>query len=453
MSLTPPDHIAPLLTKPVAVLGAARSGEATLALLEKLGARATLYDENSPHARRTFPTAAPASASTPERQLPPSIENRKSKIENFPHSLVIFSPGFPPAHPWLAAARDAGCELLGEIDFASLFWRGPVIAITGTNGKTTLTEFLTHALRSIGHDAESTGNIGAPFSALVNRLDGGSPDTTAIVEVSSFQAETLKHFRATSTLWTNFAEDHLERHRDLRAYFAAKWRLLERTIGGLILVGSSVQRHAEHYNLALPPEACVATEAQPADVLLTGTVFEHYPQYENYLLAAAWWRATGLPETALYHAAHTFRLGRHRLQRIATINDIAYWNDSKATNFHAVESALAQFPAPVLLILGGLSKGGDIPAFVRRIATKTKHALLIGATAPALADACSAANIPHTRCPTLADAVARAAALAQKGDAVLLSPAFASFDMFRGYEDRGDQFEKLVQSRGSILLP
>ena len=421
MPLQIPGLLAPRLSSPAAVLGGGRSGKAVLALLAELGAKGILYDENLKPAKRVF-TATQARA----------------------HPLVIFSPGFPSTHKWLATARKAGCETLGELDFASLFWRGKIIAITGTNGKTTLVEFLTHALRGIKHGATATGNTGFPFSALVLRAAGGAPDDTAIVETSSFQSESFKYFRADAALWINFAEDHLERHRRMRDYFDAKWRLLERTLGGVILAGGSVQRHASEFARALPPDACVATERQPADVLLSGTVFEHYPQRENFLMAAAWWRHSGLPEQALYAAAQTFKLGRHRLQRIAEIRGASYWNDSKATNFHAVESALTRFPSPVILIAGGKSKGGDIPGFARRLAPFVKHALLIGSTSAGLAAAFRACDVPHTACPTLAAAVKLAAKNARPGDHVLLSPGFSSFDMFDSYEQRGDQFEQLV---------
>ncbi|MFT3782336.1 MAG: UDP-N-acetylmuramoyl-L-alanine--D-glutamate ligase [Nibricoccus sp.] len=423
MSLRIPEILNPLLGYPVAVLGGGVSGRAVCALLAKLEAKAVLFDEKQDGAHREF-TPAEAAA----------------------HRLVIFSPGFRPDHRWLVTARISGCMLLGELDFAALFWRGTVIAITGTNGKTTLTEFLTHALRSIKRDAKATGNVGYSFSQLVVDEEGGVFDDVAVCEVSSFQAETLVHFRADATLWTNFAEDHLERHPGMRGYFEAKWRLLDRTLGGVVLAGSSVQKYAIECGRALPAEACVATEDQPADVLLSGTIFEHYPQRENFILAAAWWRHAGLPETALYAAAQSFKLGRHRLARVAIKGGVHYWNDSKATNFHAVEAALAGFAAPVCVILGGRGKGGDIASFVARIAPKLKHAFIIGETAHTLAEACAARKVPHTVCATLADAVKNAAATAAPGENVLLSPGFASFDMFRSYEDRGDQFEQIVAS-------
>jgi len=430
MSLRIPEILNPLLGYPVAVLGGGVSGRAVLALLEKIEAEGVIFDEKQPGMRADF---------TP--------------IDAAAHRLVVYSPGFRPDHRWLETARASGCVCLGELDFAALFWRGTVIAITGTNGKTTLTEFLTHALCHVRRDARATGNVGYSFSQLVIDEEGGVFDALAVCEVSSFQAETLVHYRADATLWTNFAEDHLERHPGLRAYFDAKWRLLDRTIGGIVLVGSSVQRYAAEFGRALPAEACVATEDQPADVLLSGTIFDQYPQRENFLLAAAWWRQAGLAETELYAAAHTFKSGRHRLARVAVHDDVSFWNDSKATNFHAVEAALAGFASPVLLIAGGRAKGGDIAGFVRRIAPRVKHTFLIGETQHTLADACAAHHVLFTLCSSLEEAVQKAAENAVAGDAVLLSPGFASFDMFKSYEDRGDQFEKLVSNLRITSVP
>lgn len=416
---SPPDAINALLARPVAVLGAGVSGQGVLELLAAIGGGGLLYDEQAEGAERTF-TAREAAG----------------------HGLVVFSPGFPPEHPWLAVARAAGCTCLGELDFASLFWRGELVAITGTNGKTTLTEFLAHALRAAGRRAHATGNVGYPFSRFV--VEQADRADVAVCEVSSFQAETLRHLRPTATLWTNFAEDHLERHPGMAAYFAAKWRLLERTPAGAVFAGSSVQRHARQHGHTLPASAGLATEGQPADARLGGTVFAGYPQYENFLLAAAWWRHAGLPEAKLFEAARTFPAGAHRLARVGEKRGVTFWNDSKATNFHAVEAALATFAAPVLWIGGGKAKGGDLGAFVGRIARSVRHAFLLGETSAALAGHCREARVPATLCASLAAAVEAAFAQAVAGDHVVLSPGFASFDMFRGYDDRGRQFEALV---------
>jgi UDP-N-acetylmuramoylalanine--D-glutamate ligase len=428
MSLAVPDFLQPLLAKPVAVLGAGVSGRAAAGLLGSLGARSVLFDEKGGEGvAADFVSAAQG------------------------HRLVVFSPGFAPGHPWLAAARAAGATCLGELDFAALFWPGRVLAITGTNGKTTLTEFLTHALRSIGRDARATGNIGHPFSQLVLEGHGDRANTIAVCEVSSFQAETLKYFRADAVLWTNFAEDHLERHGTMENYFDAKWNLVGPTPSGAVFAGSSTVRFAEKFGRAFPSGAAVASEARPADSDLAGTPFAGYPQRENFLLAAAWWRSEQLPPEALLAAARSFHLGPHRLARVAEHDGAVYWNDSKATNFHAVEGALANFPRPVLLIAGGKSKGGDLADFVRRIAPRVKFAFLLGETRHALAAACAEYGVARVLCSTLAEAVERATAAAAPGDHILLSPGFASFDMFRSYEDRGAQFERLVNNLGATV--
>lgn len=431
-----PPFLKPLLESPVAILGAGVSGRAVCDLLKALGASGHLFDEH----------AAPGNAN-----IQPVFDAQAAAS----HRLVVFSPGFPPGHPWLTAARAAGCTCLGEVDFASLFWRGSLIAITGTNGKTTLTEFLTHALRSISRDVTATGNIGLPLATLVTERGGGGPESIAVCEISSFQAETLRYFHADSAIWINFAEDHLERHPSIEEYFHAKWRLFERCIGGHVYAGSSVQAWADRLGQILPDDARIPTENQPGDILLRGTAFAEYPQRENFLLAAAWWHGQGLREGALYAAARTFTLADHRLQKIATTrpdasaSPVTWWDDSKATNFHAVEAALSAFPAPVIVILGGKPKGGDIPAFVRRIAPRVRHALLIGETAPVLSAAALESGLAHTGSATLEQAVADAAALARPGEHVLLSPGFASFDQFRGYADRGLRFVQFVNKLGA----
>lgn len=422
--LRPPDFIRPLLQRPVAILGAGLSGRALSALVRALGAEPVLYDG-----------AAPGDAL-------PSFTARDAER----HALLLFSPGFAPTHPWLSLARTCGLLCLGELDLAALCWRGPLIAITGTNGKTTTTEFLTHALLAAGRDATATGNIGHPLSQLVVDRRGGGPESVAVCEVSSFQSETFRHFRADSVIWTNFAEDHLERHGTMEAYFLAKWRLLERCVGGHVHVGTSVRLHAGRFGQPLPPEACVDTEDMPGDLLLQGTAFADYPQRENFLLVAAWWRAAGLREGVLYAAARTFAPARHRLEQVCECRGVTWWNDSKATNFHAAEAALARFRAPVLLIAGGKSKGGDIEAFVRRAAPRLRHAAFIGETRHALATAAAAAGLSHSLCDDLEHAVRTLAELALPGDHVLLSPGFASFDQFLNYAERGDRFVQIVRS-------
>ena len=425
--LRPPDFIRPLLARPVAILGAGVSGRALSGLVRELGAESLVYDASGSDGARPAFSAADAEK----------------------HGLVLFSPGFAPTHPWLSLARTCGALCLGELDFAALFWRGSLVAVTGTNGKTTTTEFLTHALSAAGRDATAAGNIGYPLSQLVVDRAGGGPDSISVCEVSSFQSETFRHFRADSVIWTNFAEDHLERHGTMEAYFLAKWRLLERCIGGHVHVGTSVRVHAERFGQTLPAEACISTEREPGDILLQGTLFADYPQRENFLLISAWWRAAGLRESVLYSAARSFAPARHRLERVGDFGGVTWWNDSKATNFHAAEAALSRFQQRVFLIAGGKSKGGDIAGFVRRIAPRLRHVALLGETRHLLAAACAENGLAHTVCEDLAAAVATLSRQAVPGDQVLLSPGFASLDQFKSYADRGDQFVNLVRNLAS----
>ena len=417
MNRSLPEFLSQRLSRPSAVFGGGVSGKGAVELLHKVGGTAVVYDRTG-------------------TEFTPEAAQR--------HGLVIYSPGFALNHPWLMMARDKACIRMAEIDFASLFWLGRIAAVTGTNGKTTLTEFLAHALKSIGRRAFAAGNIGIPFSQLVADQDGGGPDVTAVCEVSSFQSERLGHFCADSLLWTNFAEDHLERHDGLEAYFAAKWELVLRTPPSKFFAGTSVQRYSAHFGRALARSSCIETEGQEPDPALAGTAFAEYPQRENFILSTAWWRSQGLAEVDLYAAARTFRVGRHRLTRVATVDGVTYWNDSKGTNFHAVEAALGSFRKPVVLIAGGRSKGGDIAGFVGRFAPKVAFAVLIGETSSALGAACEALGLPHAKCLSMEEAVRVSASVAPEGGNVLMSPGFSSFDMFRNYEERGDRFEKAV---------
>lgn len=410
----------PLLEHPVAVLGAGVSGRAATALLRSLGAEVALYDEKSP--------VVQAFAENAHR-----------------HRLVVFSPGFPPEHPWFTGARAAGCTCLSELDLAALCWRGRLWAVTGTNGKSTTVELLAAALRGLGREATATGNVGHAFSQLV--LDTHHPAAFAVVEISSFQAETLAHLRPEALVWTNFAEDHLDRHGTLERYFAAKWHLVERGDGCLFVTDTGVAAHAARHGHELPPETVIVdTSADPGDPLLEGTIFAAPPQSANYLLARALWRHSGLPEAALAAAAVGLPPRPHRLVVCGRARGVTFWNDSKGTNFHAVLGALAAVPGRPLWIGGGRGKGGDLRGFARDLAPRIRKAFLIGETGNELAAHLEAFGTPIHLSQTLGDAVEDAAEAAVAGDHILFSPGFASFDQFRNYEHRGEQFERLVRS-------
>lgn len=409
------------LDRPVAVWGFGCSGVGVAGLLAARGVDAVVYDAEVPEADRS----------------------RFGPVEAGEHDLVVFSPGFAPDHPWFAAASAAGCECLGEIDFASLFWEGPVIAVTGTNGKTTLTELLTCALGRAGTPAIATGNIGASFSRMAACIQ--NIDTFAVCEISSFQAESLRLLSPDWTLWTNFAEDHLARHGSMRAYFEAKRKLVSRTPPGHSLYGPGVLAYSEAHDHGLDPAGLADSLPEIYHSRVEGTPFATDPQRENLVLAVALWRRLGFDDTDLQESLQSFRIGDHRLRKIATVAGVEYWNDSKATNFHACESALTRFERPVVWIGGGKSKGGDLERFADRLSPRVRQAILIGETGPVMNRLLTERGVSTRIVANLDDAVRTAMAMAVPGDRVVLSPAFSSLDMYGGYDDRGHAFAEAVR--------
>ena len=411
-----PDSLRRRLARPAAILGEGVSGRAVADCLAAAGFASVTYDAQG--GNRAF---GPAEAAR--------------------HDLLVYSPGFAQSHPWLLAARRAGLHCLAELDFGALLWTGASIAVTGTNGKTTLTEFLSFAHKRAGQDAIACGNVGLPFTALHAPVSHGS--FLAVVEVSSFQAEDLRHLAPEAVLWTNFDEDHLDRHGDLESYFRAKFRLIERMLpGGVLVVGESVAEAARGFGIELPAEALVATRVEVADSVPAGTVFDSWPQRENWAIAARYWQAKGLSLRQLEESARLFRAAPHRLRKVAEAQGVEYWNDSKGTNFHAVHAALAQFQLPVRWIGGGKWKGGDLRRFAERLAPRIEAAYLIGETGPELQRHLAELGRPARCFPALQDAVVAAAKDAHVPTAILLSPGFSSFDQFRGYAERGTVFER-----------
>lgn len=409
---------------PAAVLGAGVSGQGAAALLRSQGAWVNLFDVKGGEAKADF-TDADA------RQ----------------HRLVIYSPGFPINHPWLERARRSGARVLGELDFASLYWPGALVAVTGANGKTTLTEFLVHAIRMSGADALAAGNVGFPLSRFFET--GGADQTVAVCEVSSYQAEDMSVFRPQAVLWTNFAEDHLERHGTMENYFSAKYRLIERLVRPRLFVGRSVVEWAGKLGFKLPSFTRVVDVAEvktPA-----GSPFTLPPQRENYGLALAYWQSEHQDVGLLEDAARSFELPRHRLELFAEYKGARCWDDSKATNFHAAEAALAAMEGPVVWIGGGRRKGGDIRGFAERIATKIDFACVFGESSTELLGYLTSQGLHVVEVENLDSAVKTAAEHCVDGGNLLLSPGFSSHDQFNTYAERGECFKRAVLSlKGAV---
>ncbi|MFW5883424.1 MAG: UDP-N-acetylmuramoyl-L-alanine--D-glutamate ligase [Verrucomicrobiota bacterium] len=416
-----PETLRAAFVQPVAVLGKGVSGRAAAALIERLGGQAVFYDSKAEDAEPVFDEAAAR------------------------HRLVVASPGFAPEHPWMQAARTGGGLVLTETDFAALCWPGRVIGVTGTVGKTTTTDFLAHALRHDGQAAVACGNIGLPLSQVA--AEGRAE--VAVVELSSFQTEALRFLAPEACLWTNFSENHLDRHRTMSAYFLAKWGLIERTGTGEVILGQSVADFARRANKRLPAHALIidphtAPEIEPP----ADSVFALPPARYNFGLVAALWQRLGRNPEALREAARSYQLQPHRLHCVREVGGVRFWNDSKSTSFVSTLAALAALEGQgeIHWIGGGRSKGGDLGSFARRIAGRISAAYLIGSTAEALREELRACECSATLCRDLPSAVREAHSEAAPGSHILLSPGFGSQDQFSGYEARGEVFERTVQA-------
>ncbi len=409
------------LNRPVAIFGCGVSGRAIERLLKHLGAQSEYYDESG-------------------------ADNVSADFSDFHatrHELVVYSPGFPKDHEWLARAKKQKAICLGEMDFASIFWKGRIISVTGTNGKTSLTKFLTESLRCNGQDAFAVGNIGMPLSQLIPDLN--SPDAIAVCEVSSFQAESMEHFTPDSLLWTNMSYDHLDRHQTLENYFQAKYRLIQRLSSPRLVMGQSVKNIASAFDQKIPDFAEIVDSTDDCGARIPqDSIFNRLPQRENYMLAHRFWKISGYPESDLEMAAKTFTLPRHRLAKVSEWDGVSFWNDSKATNFAATLAALKRFGHKVHWIGGGCFKGGDLKPFAENLLPHLDGAYLIGETARPLQNHLAGRGAFVQVYAGLENALLAAYMRAIKPGVILFSPGFSSFDQFRGYEERGDSFEHAV---------
>lgn len=402
---------------PIGIFGGGVSGVAISRLIKRLGGESIIYDERS---------------EDPERAVFTHEQAAK-------HSLIVNSPGFPPSHQWFLTAKEAGCMVLGEIEFASKSWEGQIYLVTGTNGKSTITQLLTEVLLNLGIDARAYGNIGIPFSEHYKY--GGGSDSVAVIEVSSFQAWNFDSLRADGIIWSNFAEDHLDWHGSMPAYFDAKWNALCQVNDGPIVMGSGVLEHAKAFEKEMP--------------MVAGLVKEHlYDAKGNPNLSAvnrlnvqyvkSFIEQLGFDETKVDEVVSKFPFLPHRLEFVGSYAGVRFWNDSKATNFHAVEAALDSFYEPVIWIGGGLEKGATLDEFVARIAPSIKVAVVFGEVSEKLNSQLTEEGVVTYLVDDLDQAMQVLKIESHPGSNVVLSPGFASFDQFKGYADRGHQFVESV---------
>lgn len=383
------------------------------------------------------------------------------------YDIIVRSPSFTMSHPWVSCAIANGCSCLSELDFSCCFWTGKIVAITGTNGKTTTTEFLTFSLQRHGIDARKTGNIGIAFSDVV--ASEHTKDTWAIVEVSSFQMDGTTIFSPDFVLWTNFDNDHLDVHSSPKEYFLCKSRLLHlvkqsNKYSSTCFVGPSVDSFVQRVgldDLRRSYTICTDHSGLPASSQLNINT-----QRENFALVNAFWKICNFPQSVIKESAIEFSIPPHRLQKISTIyynnidnnitKSVTFWDDSKATNFHALNGALRSFDKPVILIAGGKSKNEPIQEFLNIIRNHVKGLFIMGSSGKELYDAVRSDVLLSKNIPCMLfhhnddvqsvmnNIVREAYWMSGDGDDVVLSPGYSSLDWFNGYSDRGKVFENSV---------
>jgi UDP-N-acetylmuramoylalanine--D-glutamate ligase len=440
--------------KRVLAVGLARTGVATALFCAARGARVTATDS------RTEDQIGEAIAKLKDAGVTLELGCHREKTF-LDQDLIIPSPGVPADEAHLQAARAKGISIWSEIELSYRFMKGRLIGITGSNGKTTTTSLVEHILKTTGMQTILAGNIGTP---LIGCVDTMKDDTCTVVELSSFQLELIDTFRPNIGVFLNLTPDHLDRHHTLEAYGAAKARLFENQTGEDAAILNADDVATMPYAPSLPRVYWFSRKqrvAQGAYVRGEEIVFrqdgaeetllklEDIPlagahNVENVLAAAAAARLAGAPSAAIAKGVRSFAGVEHRLEFVAEIAGVRYYNDSKATNVDATLKALDAFPGRILIILGGKDKGSDYTALQRPLREKAILALLIGTAAEKIEEQI-AGSVALERAETLERAVETASHAAQRGDVVLLAPACASFDQFQNYEHRGRVFKDLVR--------
>jgi UDP-N-acetylmuramoylalanine--D-glutamate ligase len=435
------------------VIGLGASGQAAAAVLADAGVGVTVVDDRADH-----PRADDARAAGHEVILDRPATDLLADVD-----LVVPSPGVPERAPVLERAAAVGLPIWSEPELGWRLHPRRLLAVTGTNGKTSTTELLAAMLTGGGLDAVACGNIGAAFSAAAA---SSAPSSILVAELSSFQLRFAGSLRPEVGVLLNLAPDHLDWHGGLEAYAAAKARLWEAQDATDWAVANAADPVTTQLRDRTAPggHADFSGEAAIDDVgvgTVAGSLHARTPAYEGPLLAVADLPISaphhvanvaaaacgallaGVDAAALADVARAFRPGRHRLELIAEVDGVRWVDDSKATNVHAAAAALRSAPSLVWLA-GGLAKGVELSALAPHLAG-VHHAVLFGSAADELADVCGGAGVRAKVVDTIEEAVRAAAGLATPGDTVLLAPACASFDQFRDYADRGDRFAAAVR--------
>lgn len=438
----------------VTIIGLARSGVAAAKLAHELGANVFISDRGEPKEELI---------QLNKLGIQGEISGHSEKV--YEADLWVISPGVPKESEIILKAQSKKIPVVGEIEFASWFTHAPLLAITGSNGKTTTAHMLYEMCKTDDIHPILSGNVGKAFSEVVlNDLSQPDEKRVHILEISSFQMEFINHFRPYISLFLNLTQDHLNRYKDMDDYVSAKMNMWSNQTEDDFLVFNADD--ALLTNRIGPAKAMTIPFSLGSDIdgllfrLNATKIFDDQEHatlinldkialpgrhnLSNYLGSSTSASLLGIASSRIAQVMSTFCGVPHRLEHVGEINSVTYINDSKATNVDAVKVALDSIENPVLLILGGRDKGGDFRSLTPHTHNKVKEALTIGESEKAIASVLEDA-VRLTSCGSLKNAVEVAHSHAQPGDVVLLSPGCASFDQFANFEERGDTFRELVQ--------
>src|SRR5215203_2639038 len=436
----------------VVVVGAARSGIAAAELLARRGARVVLTE-----------TRSALEETARLREAGVALEVGGHTAATFETAdMVVVSPGVPTGQPVFETARQHGAEIIGELELASRWVKGPIVAITGTKGKSTTTTLLGRMFKESGRNVLVGGNIGVPLSA---QIEASTPETVHVVEVSSFQLETTVTFRPWIALWLNFADDHLDRHPTVDAYAGAKARIFanQRPTDWAVVNADDTTVMARSRGIAAT-RVMFSPKGELSDGFLvdgdwivrrTHTTRERLipvsaveltgrHMLNNVVAAAAVATVAGLPTGAMTHALRGFHGLEHVMEPVGRIGSVSFVNDSKATNVEAARRSIESFAGGVVAIVGGRFKGGDLRELRPALRAHAKAVIAIGDAAPLVREAVGEV-VPVTDATSMRKAVERGYEQAMPSGVVLLAPACASFDWFRDYAERGRVFKEEVE--------
>ena len=427
--------------KHIAVLGAGGSGRAAANLAAKHGGNVCIYDSGE----------ISENIDLPEEIIRVSNATEETG-RNTQCDLLGISPGIDTYGSFVGSFSKGAREVIGEVELACRFYQGKIVAITGTNGKTTTTEVVEKIFNHAGMSCVACGNYGVPVADVLLRDE--IPDVLAL-EISSFQLETIKDFCPGVSIWLNFDADHMDRYKTLDDYKAAKLRIFKNQTPeqtAVIRAGERVGEieakvvrfTSEHDAADYTVKEMVVMHNGETVIDLSQTKMRGLHNAENVMAATAAAVELGVSHEQILEALQGFAPPLHRCELVATLDGVEYINDSKATNLHALDSALRSQFRPIVLLAGGKDKGLNYTSLSMRIEERVRAAIVFGEIAEQLENEFPAALETH-RASTIEEAVTIAQKISEHGDTVLLSPGTSSFDMFKGYEHRGDVFREAVK--------